>query len=153
MAKTKMRLCTCSDCVFNIIAEDGSPMCGLKEIILDNNGQCVYRGKKLVDKKEYSSTGYHTYSTGWVKMVDAKRLKKEYMAIRGTYTIKIPDNVEPEQSMENFKAAFETLGYEIEDHYLRLVWKDRTWLKRWRVSNTERYRGQRSHNLKCCKNT
>ena len=59
-------------------------------------------------------------------MVDAKRLKKEYMAFRGTYTIKIPDNVEPEQAMENFKAAFESLGYEIEDHYLRLVWKDRT---------------------------
>ena len=130
MVKTKMRLCTCSDCVFNIIAEDRSPMCGLKEIILDHNGQCIYSKKKIVDKDEYPVDEYHTYSTGWVKMVDAKRLKKQSMAFRGTYTIKIPDNVEPEQSMENFKAAFESLGYEIVDHSLRLVWRDRSWLKK-----------------------
>lgn len=59
-------------------------------------------------------------------MVDAKRLKKQSMAFRGTYTIKIPDNVEPEQSMENFKAAFKSLGYEVVDHSLRLVWRDRS---------------------------
>lgn len=57
---------------------------------------------------------------------EQKRLKKEYMALRGTYTIKIPENVEPEQAMENFKAAFASLGYEIEDHYLRVVWRDRS---------------------------
>lgn len=64
MERTELRLCTASDCVFNIVAEDGSPMCGLKEIILDHNGQCVYTGKNLVDKDKCPVDEYHTYSTG-----------------------------------------------------------------------------------------
>lgn len=64
MERTELLVCTAINCTFNITAPDGSPMCGLKEIILDNNGQCVYRGKKLVDKDEYPVDEYHTYSTG-----------------------------------------------------------------------------------------
>ena len=64
MERTELRLCTASNCVFNIIAKDQSPMCGLKEIIIDSNGQCIYSKKKIVDKDEYPVDEYHIYSTG-----------------------------------------------------------------------------------------
>ena len=58
-------------------------------------------------------------------MVDAKRLKKQRMAMRGTYTVKIPDNVEPEDAERNMMVAFKSLGYTVEDHYIWIMWKDR----------------------------
>ena len=58
-------------------------------------------------------------------MVDAKRLKKQYMALRGTYTIKIPDHVEPEDAERNMRVAFKSLGYSVVDHHTWIMWKDR----------------------------
>lgn len=56
-----------------------------------------------------------------------KRLKKEHRAIRGAYTIKVPNDVNPEALIASIdELLWEKFGENVEDHFARIVWKEGT---------------------------
>ena len=54
---------------------------------------------------------------------EERRLKKEYKAIRGTYTVRVPDNISFEKAKERLDDILE--GFEREDHNMFGMWRDR----------------------------
>jgi hypothetical protein len=56
---------------------------------------------------------------------EERRLKKEYKAIRGTYTIRMPDDMPYEKAEKNLNKWFEYWGERLEDHNMFGMWRDR----------------------------
>ena len=54
-----------------------------------------------------------------------KRLKKEYKVIRGTYTVRVPDDAEFGAAKAQMECFFDSCRFGIEDHTVRGGWKER----------------------------
>jgi hypothetical protein len=54
---------------------------------------------------------------------EQKRLKKEYKVIRGTYTVRVPDDISFERAKERIDGILE--GFERDDHTMFAGWKER----------------------------
>ena len=56
---------------------------------------------------------------------EQKRLKKEYKVIRGTYTVRVPDDAEFGAAKAQMECFFDSCRFEVEDHTARGGWKER----------------------------
>lgn len=56
-------------------------------------------------------------------MLDEKRLKKEYKAVRGCYTIRVPDDVSFDTAHDVLTHALEP--FSPEDHHIHDMWRKR----------------------------
>jgi hypothetical protein len=56
---------------------------------------------------------------------EQKRLKKEYKVIRGTYTVRVPDDAEFGAAKAQMECFFDSCRFEVEDHKMFRMWRDR----------------------------
>jgi len=56
---------------------------------------------------------------------EQKRLKKERKVIRGTYTVRVPDDAEFGAAKAQMECFFDSCRFKVEDHVVRGGWKER----------------------------